>query len=157
VLGYLVVVAFVAFHWFMVGFFFEPAAVNRRGTDASIGWPARLAGGVAIALLAHCRIVLPALRSVAPEAGDSLARFYDLHSHVHLGALEQIRLGAVPYLEAQTQYGLGNQLLMYVLVNLVHFSNHGFYAANILLNAVCVVGFFVLLQQALASVGPWPD
>lgn len=149
VLGYLVVVAFVAFHWFMVGFFFEPAAVNRRGTDASIGWPARLGGGVAIALLAYCWIALPALRSVAPEAGGGMARFYDLHSHVHLGALEQIRLGAVPYLEAQTQYGLGNQLLMYFLVNVVHFSNHGFYAANILLNAVCVVGFFVLLQQAL--------
>ena len=149
VLGYLVVVAFIAFHWFMLGFFFKPASASRYGVEASTHWLARLAGGVAIALLAYCWIALPALRSVAPEAGDSLARFYDLHSHVHLGALEQIRLGAVPYLEAQTQYGLGNQLLMYFLVNLVHFSNHGFYAANILLNAVCVVGFFVLLQQAL--------
>jgi len=149
VLGYLVVGAFIAFHWFMVGFFFGPASASRHGVETTTHWPARLVGGVVIALLAYCWIALPALRSVAPEAGDTLARFYDLHSHVHLGALEQIRLGAVPYLEAQTQYGLGNQLLMYFLVNLVHFSNHGFYAANILLNVICVVGFFVLLQQAL--------
>ena len=150
VLGYLVVVAFVAFHWFMVGFFFKPTSVDRHAPSARpTRWMTRASGGVFIAVLAYWWIALPALRSVAPEAGSTLARFYDLHSHVHLGALEQIRLGAMPYLEAQTQYGLGNQVLMYFLVNLVHFSNHGFYAANILLNAVCVIGFFVILQQAL--------
>lgn len=150
VLGYLVVVAFVVFHWFMVGFFFKPTSGGRHAIGArSPRWLTRLSGGVLIAFLAYWWIALPALRGVAPEAGSSLARFYDLHSHVHLGALEQIRLGAVPYLEAQTQYGLGNQVLMYFLVNLLHFSNHGFYAANILLNAVCVLGFFVVLQQVL--------
>ncbi len=33
----------------------------------------------------------------------------------------------------------------------MHFSNHGFFAANILLNIVCVVVFFVVVQQVPAD------
>ena len=53
----------------------------------------------------------------------------------------------VPYLEAQTQYGVGNQLLLYFVTDLVNFSNHGFYAGALLIDVVCVIGFFVVLQQ----------
>ena len=68
---------------------------------------------------------------------------------LHLGALEQIRLGATPYAEAQTQYGLGNQLLAYALTEAFGFSNHGFYAGVLLVDVVCIVVFFVIVQQIL--------
>ncbi|MGZ5913149.1 MAG: hypothetical protein ACXWLB_24985, partial [Reyranella sp.] len=110
---------------------------------------ARLLGAVVIAILAYCWIGVAALRDVIPGDSGALARFYDYHSHVHLGVLEQIRLGAVPYLEAQTQYGLGNLLLLSFVTDLINFSNHGFYAAALLIDVVCVVGFFVVLQQLL--------
>ncbi len=102
-----------------------------------------------IVVLAFCWLGLPALRGAEVVGGDGLAKFYDVHSHVHLSALQQIKLGATPYLEAQTQYGPGNQLLLAALTDFVHFSNHGFLAANLLLNVVCVILFFVVVQQFL--------
>jgi hypothetical protein len=108
-----------------------------------------IAGAVFIVILAYCWIGVVALRDVIPGDTGALARFYDYHSHVHLGVLEQIRLGAVPYLEAQTQYGLGNLLLLYFVTDVINFSNHGFYAGAMLVNVVCVVGFFVVVQQLL--------
>lgn len=171
VFAYLVVVALVVFHWFMVGYFLDAKPVVRQTPVCArsfVRWMTSVLGGLLVAVLAYCWIALPALRTVStgarhrpPGDGRGLADFFDLHSHVHLSALEQIRLGAMPYLEAETQYGLGNQLLTYLLVNAVSFSNHGFFAANILLNAVCVIGFFVVLQQflgfgwAVASLIGW--
>lgn len=150
IFGYLGIAAFIAFHWLWVAFIqgvpvgARPvAAVSRRG------WPLRVLGALAIAVLAYCWLGLPALRSVTGIGDDGLAKFYDIHSHVHLSALQQIRLGAIPYLEAQTQYGPGNQLLMGALTDFVHFSNHGFLAANLLLNVVGVILFFVVVQQFL--------
>ena len=102
-----------------------------------------------IAILAYCWIAIAGLREVIPGDSGALARFYDYHSHVHLGVLEQIRLGAMPYLEAQTQYGLGNLLLLYFATDIINFSNHGFYAGAMLVDVVCVVAFFVVLQQLL--------
>lgn len=164
VFAYLVVVALVVFHWFMVGCFLDARPADRlaAGIDRPansraqllLRWTTKGLGGVLVAVLAYWWIALPALRAVStgaqyrsPGNKQGLADFFDLHAHVHLGALEQIRLGATPYLEAETQYGLGNQVLMYFLVNAISFSNHGFFAANILLNVVCVIGFFVVLQQ----------
>ncbi|MDP3158382.1 MAG: hypothetical protein Q8N31_00070 [Reyranella sp.] len=175
VFGYLIVGAFVAFHWAVVGSFFGRQSAGRPTPSieiaasgflgrASVRWTLKALGGAFVAFLAYCLIALPALRAVStgirhrrPVDGRGLADFYDLHAHVHLGAFEQIRLGATPYLEAETQYGLGNQVLMYFLTSFVNFSNHGFFAANILLNAVCIVAFFIILQQFLglgwASLG----
>ena len=90
-----------------------------------------------------------ALRDIVPADEATLGKFYEYHSLVHLGALEQIRLGATPYAEAQTQYGLGNQLLAYALTKAFGFSNHGFYAGVLLVDVVCIVVFFVIVQQIL--------
>ncbi len=167
IFGYLVVGALVAFHWAVVGLFLGGRVVGRPTPDTGIAasgllqnrlarWVLKALGGALVGLVAYCLIALPALRAVStgirqrrPVDGRGLADFYDLHAHVHLSAFEQIRLGAIPYLEAETQYGLGNQLLMYFLTSFVNFSNHGFFAANILLNTVCIVGFFIILQQFL--------
>lgn len=152
IFGYLMVVAVAAFHWFMVSVFLDPPRAVRqpaRIEGSASDWIPRVFGAVAIVLLACWWIGLPSLRQVNPQDAAALAKFYDLHSHVHLSGFEQIRLGAVPYLEAQTQYGLGNQLLMYLGTRAVSFSNHGFHAANVLLNVLCVVAFFVFVQQFL--------
>ena len=149
--AYLVVVAFVIFHHAMARFTFDRQGAGRGvvGESPRRRWAARLLGSVLIAVLAYCWIAIAGLRDVIPADTGALARFYDYHSHVHLGVLEQIRLGAVPYLEAQTQYGLGNLLLLYFVTNVINFSNHGFFAGAMLVDVVCVVGFFVVLQQLL--------
>ena len=150
VFGYLGIAAFIAFHWLWVAFVQGTASVARPPGDVtSSRWPVRLQGALGIAVLTYCWLGLPALRSAEVGGGMGLANFYDLHAHVHLSALQQIRLGAIPYLEAQTQYGPGNQLLLRELTDFVHFSNHGFLAANLLLNVACVVLFFVVVQQFL--------
>ena len=111
VFAYLVIVAFVLFHRAMVRLFFAPTygwheahAAPRRS------WLARVAGAVVVAVGAYRWLGAEALRDIVPADEATLAKFYEYHSLVHLGALEQIRLGATPYVEAQTQYGLGNQL-----------------------------------------------
>lgn len=147
VFGYLAVGAFIVFHWLVVRL--AEGAPPTGAVLPSASWPLRIAGGLLIAVMAFCWLGVPALRGVSVVSDTALAKFFDIHSHVHLSALEQIRLGATPYLEAQTQYGPGNQVLMSYITDLVHFSNHGFSAANILLNVVCIVLFFVVLQQFL--------
>jgi len=150
VFAYLGIAAFIAFHWLWVAYAHgAPPAVRPTATDAAPRWPMRVLGALGIAVLAYCWLGLPALHGAEIVGGSGLAKFYDVHSHVHLSALQQIRLGAIPYLEAQTQYGPGNQLLLGALTDFVHFSNHGFLAANLLLNVACITLFFVVLQQFL--------
>ena len=154
VFAYLMVVAFVAFHHAMGRLFFDQARAGAPLAKADAGkkhlrWALGVLGAVVIAALAYWWLGLPVLLSVMPQDADALTRIYDLHSHVHMSGYEQMRQGAMPYVEAQTQYGQGNQLLLYFLMRWVNFSNHGFYAANVLLNVVCVVGFFVLLERVL--------
>lgn len=150
VFGYLGIAAFIAFHWLWVALVHGvPAAARPPAAVPAPRWPLRVLGAFGIAVLAYCWLALPALRGADVAGGDGLAKFYDIHAHVHLSALQQIRLGAIPYLEARTQYGPGNQLLLAALTDVVHFSNHGFLAANLLLNAGCVILFFVVVQQFL--------
>ena len=150
VFAYLVVVAFVLFHRAMVCLFFAPT-YGWRETPAAPrrSWLARVAGAVVVAVAAYCWLGAEALRDIVPAGEATLGKFYEYHSLVHLGALEQIRLGATPYVEAQTQYGLGNQLLAYVLTEAFGFSNHGFYAGVLLVDVLCIVAFFVVVQQVL--------
>ncbi len=150
VFGYLGLAAFIAFHWLWVAFIQNQAPPPHRAVVAT-AWvrPMRFLGALGIAVMAYGWIGLPALRSVDGGGSEGLAKFYDLHAHVHLSGLQQIRLGAIPYLEAQTQYGPGNQLLLGALTDFVHFSNHGFFAANLLINVGCVILFFVVVQQFL--------
>ena len=150
VFAYLVIVAFVLFHRAMVCLFFAPT-YGWRETHAAPrrSWLARVAGAVVVAVAAYCWLGAEALRDIVPAGEATLGKFYEYHSLVHLGALEQIRLGATPYVEAQTQYGLGNQLLAYVLTKAFGFSNHGFYAGVLLVDVVCIVAFFVVVQQIL--------
>ncbi|SEP07782.1 hypothetical protein SAMN02990966_03848 [Rhodospirillales bacterium URHD0017] len=149
VFAYLVVVAFVLFHRAMGTLFFAPTYGWQDAVSPRRSWLARVAGAVVVAVVAYCWLGAEALRDVVPAGEATLARFYEYHSLVHLGALEQIRLGATPYIEAQTQYGPGNQLLAYALTKAFGFSNHGFHAGVLLVDVVCIVAFFVIVQQIL--------
>lgn len=146
VFGYLGLIAFIAFHWFTAAFR-APRPILFSPRDGR-GWRGRIGGALLILVLAWLWLAVPAFQRVA-AVEPGLAWFYDIHAHVHLASMEQIRLGAIPYLEAQTQYGVGNQILMGWLTGLVHYSNHGFFAANVLLNVACILLFFVVLQQLL--------
>jgi hypothetical protein len=147
--GYLLVAALVAFHWAMRGLFLEPRREPRPTSWRSPG----IVGAISSALLAVWWLCLPSLASVEVADSTALAPFFEFnsHVHVHLGAFEQIRVGAIPYLEARTQYGLGNQVLTYWLTNAFGLSSHGFYAANMLINAIGIVIFFVIVQRVLGT------
>ena len=147
VFAYLVVVAFVLFHRAMVTLFFAPTYGGNEAVAPRRPWLSRMAGAVVVAVVAYGWLGAEALRDIVPADEATLGKFYEYHSLVHLGALEQIRLGATPYAEAQTQYGLGNQLLAYALTKAFGFSNHGFYAGVLLVDVVCIVVFFVIVQQ----------
>ena len=149
VFAYLVVVAFVLFHRAMVTLFFAPTYGGNEAVAPRRSGLARMAGAVVVAVVAYGWLGAEALRDLVPADEATLGKFYEYHSLVHLGALEQIRLGATPYAEAQTQYGLGNQLLAYALTKAFGFSNHGFYAGVLLVDVVCIVVFFVIVQQIL--------
>ena len=149
VFAYLVIVAFVLFHRAMVSLFFAPTYGGHEAVGPRRSWLARVAGAVVVVVVAYGWLGAEALRDVVPAGEATLGKFYEYHSLVHLGALEQIRLGATPYVEAQTQYGLGNQLLAYLLTKAFGFSNHGFYAGILLVDVVCIVAFFVFVQQIL--------
>lgn len=148
VFGYLAVVAFIAFHWCMVAFAGARPVVARSEVPPR-PWPRSVLGGMVIAALAFVWLGVPTLLKMNVVEPGTLANYFDVHLHVHLASMEQIRLGATPYLEAQTQYGVGNQVLMNYLTDLVHYSNHGFFAANMALNTACIVVFFVVVQQLL--------
>jgi hypothetical protein len=147
---YLLIVALVLFHRAMVQAFFAPTfGWHEAPVAARRSWLMRVGGAVVVAVVAYGWLGAEALRDVVPADEATLAKFYEYHTLVHLGALEQIRLGATPYVEAQTQYGLGNQLLAYALTKAFGFSAHGFYAGVLLLDVLCIVGFFVVVQQIL--------
>lgn len=147
IFGYLGLIGFMAFHWFM-----EVVREPRRrpffGAAEERKLWSRAGGALLVLLLAGLWLALPAFQRVG-TVEPGLAWFYDIHTHVHLASMEQIRLGAIPYLEAQTQYGVGNQVLMSWLTGLVHYSNHGFFAANVALNVACILLFFLAVQQLL--------
>ena len=84
-------------------------------------------------------------RTLSETYQTNIAPFFDSHAILHLSALEQIRLGALPYVEAQTQYGFGDQVLMGVLTSAINYSAHGFYEAQMVVNALSIILFFVAI------------
>lgn len=148
--AYLISVALIAYTW-LVTRLDDSKAAGQPPPPVARGWAGRLGGALLIALLVYAWVDVPALRAVTPGLSDGLSSFHDIHNYVHLSGLQQIRDGALPFIDAQTQYGLGNQALMAKATNAVHFSLHGFAAANTLINAVCAIVFFVFLQQMLGT------
>ena len=95
VFAYLVVVAFVLFHRAIVGLFFAPTYGRHAAPSAQCrSWLLRAVGAIVVAVAAYCWLGAEALRDVVPAGEAIVAKFYRVSLIVHLGALEQIRLGA---------------------------------------------------------------
>lgn len=87
----------------------------------------------------HCAVAIVSAFAVsivllAPPVSSSLEKPLNLHETVHLGPIQRIDNGARPYVEAQTQYGPGHQIVSYHLMRATEFSVVGFRAAHFMLN-----------------------
>jgi hypothetical protein len=73
-------------------------------------------------------------------------RAIDLHEQVHLGPLQAVDKGHLPYLgPASTQYGPGTQLALYAYMSMTEqFNLVGFREAFLLVHLICVALFAVL-------------
>ena len=69
----------------------------------------------------------------------------NFHLDIQLGAIEAIYQGRVPFVEAQTQYGPGNQLLLYWLMRFLDFSYWGALEAQAIANITVLSLFSGLL------------
>jgi hypothetical protein len=76
----------------------------------------------------------------------------DFHLDVHLGSIEAIYQGRIPYVEAQTQYGPGNQLLLYWLMRFLDFSYWGAVEAQHIVNVTIVSLFSGLLTSFFGPI-----
>jgi hypothetical protein len=76
----------------------------------------------------------------------------DSHLDVQLGAIEAIHNGRLPYLDAETQYGPGNQLLLYQIMSAIDFSYWGAIQAQAITNAVVIAVFCGCLVWFLGPV-----
>jgi hypothetical protein len=65
----------------------------------------------------------------------------NIHLDMHLGSIEAIYQGRIPFVEAQTQYGPGNQLLLYWLMRLLDFSYWGAVEAQAIANVTSCRSF----------------
>jgi hypothetical protein len=76
-------------------------------------------------------------------SGDIFANLsrFDSHLDVQLGALEAIRGGKLPYVAAETQYGPGNQILLYHLMKHIDFSYWGALQAQAVVNSIVIAAF----------------
>ncbi len=69
----------------------------------------------------------------------------EFHLNVLLGQIAAIDQGRIPVVEAHTQYGLGNQLILYRLMKYWEFSYAGAFVAQDIVNAITISVFFGFL------------
>lgn len=81
---------------------------------------------------------------VAPMLPGAAERRLDAHEQVHLGAFQRIAQGAVPYVDARTQYGPGHQIVSYALMRSGGFTLRGFRLSQAWLNLGAVAVLFSL-------------
>ena len=89
-----------------------------------------------------------ALLYVAPVLSVSATRFVDVHEQAHLGGFQSIAQGALPYIDARTQYGPGQQILSYEMMRHSEFTLRGFRISQAWMNLVAVGVLFSLWLYA---------
>lgn len=105
-------------------------------------------GAIRRALIASVVGCLLAILYVGSIASPALTRQLDTHELVQLGGLQAIANGATPFLEARTQYGPGQQLLIYKLVRLTEMSVRGARLAHLLVNCAAIAVVFATMLFA---------
>jgi hypothetical protein len=76
---------------------------------------------------------------------SALYRYMDMHELMHLGPLLSIAQGAIPYVGAQSQYGPGQQIVIFEFMHNIEFTVRGFRASFFLLNIVAETISFSLM------------
>lgn len=89
-----------------------------------------------------------ALVDIGPHIPGTLERVWEAHELVHLGPFQRIATGGVPYVEAQTQYGPGHQLISYLMMRHTEFTLRGFRASFFALNLLAEGLWFSLMLYA---------
>lgn len=89
-----------------------------------------------------------ALLDIGPHIPGTLERVWEAHELVHLGPFQRIAKGGVPYVEAQTQYGPGHQLISYLMMRHTEFTLRGFRASFFALNLLAEGLWFSLMLYA---------
>ena len=92
---------------------------------------------------------LLAFLDIGPLISNGLVKFWDPHELVHLGPLQKIAQGAIPYFGARTQYGPGHQLISYLMMRHTQFTLLGFRASFYVLNIIAEGILFSLLLYSL--------
>ena len=89
-----------------------------------------------------------ALVDIGPHIPDTLERVWEAHELVHLGPFQRVAGGGIPYVEAQTQYGPGHQLISYLMMQHTEFTLRGFRASFFALNLLAEGLWFSLMLAA---------
>ena len=89
-----------------------------------------------------------ALVDIGPRIPETLERVWEAHELVHLGPFQRIADGGIPYVEAQTQYGPGHQLISYLMMRDTEFTLRGFRASFFALNLLAEGLWFSLMLGA---------
>jgi hypothetical protein len=91
-------------------------------------WFDRTIAASAVGLLFALIWAGPTVPAILNQAG------FDVHESAHLGAIQLIRQGAVPYVEAKTHFGLGHQMFSYAVMSATEFTFRGFRLAHVTAN-----------------------
>jgi hypothetical protein len=100
--------------------------------------------------------IILAVIYVGPRLSSVVARPHslDFHEVVHSGSLQRIAQGAVPYVEARSNYGLGLQIVNYHMMRATGFTAEGFRLSFARINAVATCLMFATFLFAFGwSVG----
>src|SRR5262245_6450656 len=89
-----------------------------------------------------------AVLDIGPNIPTTLESVWDGHELVHLGPLQRIAKGGLPYVEARTQYGPGHQLITYAMMRDSEFTLRGFRASVLTLNIVAESLWFAVMLYA---------
>lgn len=127
----------------------ELAGPRPAAPDVGAGEPHRRLGFGRLAARALGRLALAAVLATwfFGETFVSTRPLLDIHELVHLGSLQAIDQGLLPFIEAQTQYGPGHQLLTYWMMKRIDFSLYGFRMSHLLTNlAAMTLLYFTYLM-----------
>jgi hypothetical protein len=102
-----------------------------------------------IAAVTSCGFLL-AFLDIGPMISDGLVNVWDPHELVHLGPLQKLAQGAIPYVGAKTQYGPGHQLITFLMMRQTEFTLLGLRASFFVLN---IIAEGVLFAAVLYSLG----
>jgi hypothetical protein len=102
-----------------------------------------------VAAVTSCGFLL-AFLDIGPVISDGLVKFWEAHELVHLGSLQKLAQGAVPYVGAKSQYGPGHQLISYLMMRQTEFTLLGFRASFFVLN---IIAEGILFSVVLYSLG----